>query len=82
MPSIRCGLCGELNAPPLKARAENRGGALGLAILASLAASRTSSLLAAGDGPVAAINGGYHVAFVVGAVFAAAAAVVKHCLVF
>ena len=51
------------------------GGALGLAILASLAASRTSSLLAAGDGPVAAINGGYHVAFVVGAVFAAAAAV-------
>jgi EmrB/QacA subfamily drug resistance transporter len=50
------------------------GGALGLAILASLAASRTSSLLAAGDGPAAAINGGYHVAFVVGAVFAAAAA--------
>ncbi|MEP6526798.1 MAG: MFS transporter [Nocardioidaceae bacterium] len=51
------------------------GGALGLAILASLAASRTSSLLATGDGPVAAINGGYHVAFVVGAVFAAAAGV-------
>ncbi len=50
------------------------GGALGLAILASLAASRTSDLLATGDGPVAAINGGYHVAFVVGAVFAAAAA--------
>jgi EmrB/QacA subfamily drug resistance transporter len=51
------------------------GGALGLAILASLAASRTSSLLATGQDPVAAINGGYHVAFVVGAVFAVAAAV-------
>jgi EmrB/QacA subfamily drug resistance transporter len=51
------------------------GGALGLAILASLAASRTGSLLASGAGPAAAINGGYHVAFVVGAVFAAAAAV-------
>jgi predicted MFS family arabinose efflux permease len=51
------------------------GGALGLAILASLAASRTSNLLSSGDGPVAAINGGYHVAFVVGAVFAAAAGV-------
>ncbi len=50
------------------------GGALGLAILASLAASRTSTLLASGDGPLAAVNGGYHVAFVVGAVFAAAAA--------
>jgi EmrB/QacA subfamily drug resistance transporter len=50
------------------------GGALGLAILASLAASRTSNLLATGNGPVAAINSGYHVAFVVGAVFAAAAA--------
>ena len=51
------------------------GGALGLAILASLAASRTDSLLATGGGPVAALNGGYHVAFIVGAVFAAAAAV-------
>jgi EmrB/QacA subfamily drug resistance transporter len=51
------------------------GGALGLAILASLAAARTDSLLATGAGPVAAINGGYHVAFIVGAVFAAAAAV-------
>jgi MFS family permease len=50
------------------------GGALGLAILASLAAFRTDNLLAAGAAPVAAINGGYHVAFVVGAVFAAAAA--------
>jgi EmrB/QacA subfamily drug resistance transporter len=50
------------------------GGALGLAILASLAASRTSSLVAIGNGPVAALNSGYHVAFVVGAAFAAVAA--------
>ena len=51
------------------------GGALGLAILASLAASRTDSLLGFGDGPLAALNGGYHVAFLVGALFALAAAV-------
>jgi EmrB/QacA subfamily drug resistance transporter len=51
------------------------GGALGLAILASLAASRTDSLLGSGEGPLAALNGGYHVAFLVGALFAATAAV-------
>src|SRR5213083_2869734 len=45
------------------------GGALGLAVLASLAASRTDTLLASGDGPLAALSGGYHVAFVVGALF-------------
>jgi len=50
------------------------GGALGLAVLASLAASRTHSLTASGHGPLAALAGGYHIAFVVGAVFAAAAA--------
>jgi EmrB/QacA subfamily drug resistance transporter len=50
------------------------GGALGLAILASLAASRTSSLSASGDSPLVALNGGYHAAFVAGAIFAAAAA--------
>ena len=38
--------------------------------------SRTNSLLASGDGTVAALNGGYHAAFLVGAVFAASAAVV------
>jgi EmrB/QacA subfamily drug resistance transporter len=51
------------------------GGALGLAVLASLAASRTDSLLASGDGPLVSLTGGYHAAFLVGAVFAAAAAV-------
>jgi EmrB/QacA subfamily drug resistance transporter len=56
------------------------GGALGLAILVSLAASRTDSLRASGDGPLAALNGGYHLAFLVGALFAAAAAVVGSVL--
>jgi EmrB/QacA subfamily drug resistance transporter len=52
------------------------GGAVGLAILASLAASRTGSLEKSGHGAVSALNGGYHLAFLVGAVFALAAAVV------
>jgi MFS family permease len=52
------------------------GGALGLAILVSLAASRTDRLTASGQGPLAALNGGYHLAFLVGAFFAAAAGVV------
>jgi MFS family permease len=51
------------------------GGALGLAVLASIAASRTNTLLASGDGRLAALTGGYHVAFLVGALFAATAAV-------
>jgi EmrB/QacA subfamily drug resistance transporter len=46
------------------------GGALGLAVLASIAASRTNSLTAGGDGPLAALVGGYHIAFLVGAIFA------------
>ena len=45
------------------------GGAVGLAILASLAAARTDTLLASGDGRLASVNAGYHVAFVVGAIF-------------
>jgi EmrB/QacA subfamily drug resistance transporter len=52
------------------------GGALGLAILASLAASRTESLTASGEGPLSALTGGYHVAFLVGALFAFAAAAI------
>jgi EmrB/QacA subfamily drug resistance transporter len=50
------------------------GGALGLAVLASLAASRTEALLADGEGQTAALTGGYQVAFFVGAIFAASAA--------
>jgi hypothetical protein len=56
------------------------GGALGLAILASLAASRTDSLLAAGEDPLVALNGGYHAAFLAGALFAAGAAVLGAAL--
>jgi EmrB/QacA subfamily drug resistance transporter len=52
------------------------GGALGLAILASLAASRTDSLRTSGDGALASLNGGYHLAFLAGAVFAVVAAAI------
>jgi EmrB/QacA subfamily drug resistance transporter len=52
------------------------GGALGLAVLASLAASRTDDLRASGEGQLAALTGGYHAAFVVGAIFALAAATI------
>jgi MFS family permease len=51
------------------------GGALGLAVLASLAASRTDSLRAT-HGTLAALDGGYHAAFLAGAGFAVAAAAV------
>jgi EmrB/QacA subfamily drug resistance transporter len=52
------------------------GGALGLAVLASAAASRTSSLRASGEGQLEALTGGYHTAFVLGAIFAALAAAI------
>ena len=52
------------------------GGALGLAVLASIADSRSSGLLADGESLAAALTGGYHLAFVVGALFAAAAAII------
>ena len=50
------------------------GGAVGLAVLASLADSRTGGLRDGGDGVLAALNSGYHVAFLVGALFALASA--------
>jgi EmrB/QacA subfamily drug resistance transporter len=50
------------------------GGALGLAVLASLAASRHDSLIASGHAEAAALTGGYHTAFLVGALFAISAA--------
>ncbi|KVH30615.1 disulfide bond formation protein DsbA [Burkholderia cepacia] len=52
------------------------GGALGLAVLASLAAARTDVLAAANAAPLDALNGGYHAAFAFGAAFAAAAALI------
>jgi MFS family permease len=56
------------------------GGALGLAVLASLAGARTSHLLASGSDPLGALTGGYHIAFGVGAAFAAAAALLSLAL--
>jgi EmrB/QacA subfamily drug resistance transporter len=56
------------------------GGALGLAVLASVAASRSSSLQSDGHSTVSALTGGYHVAFVIGALFAVTAAVVGAAL--
>lgn len=50
------------------------GGALGLAVLASLADARTASLKTAGMDAIAALNGGYQIAFIVGAVFTTVAA--------
>lgn len=43
------------------------GGALGLAILASIAASTTLGLSASGAGAREALTGGYHIAFLIGA---------------
>ncbi|KDR24696.1 MFS transporter, partial [Caballeronia zhejiangensis] len=51
------------------------GGALGLAVLASAAAARTTALLEAGATQAAALNGGYQLAFGLGAACAALAAV-------
>ena len=43
------------------------GGALGLAVLATVASSRTESLSQAGDSALVALNGGYHLAYLIGA---------------
>jgi EmrB/QacA subfamily drug resistance transporter len=46
------------------------GGALGLAVLVSIAASRTGGLMAGGANQLAAINSGYHAAFIAGGICA------------
>ena len=52
------------------------GGALGLAVLATASAGRTSTLAARGVGTLAALNGGYHLAFgIAGGLVVAAIAV-------
>jgi EmrB/QacA subfamily drug resistance transporter len=56
------------------------GGALGLALMASLADMRTNNLLDGGTAEAAALNSGYHVAFLVGAIFAFSAAVLSAVL--
>ena len=52
------------------------GGALGLAILASLAAAQTRTAAAAGVSALEALNSGYRLAFVAGAAFTVVAAVI------
>jgi EmrB/QacA subfamily drug resistance transporter len=52
------------------------GGALGLALLATLATARTDGALAAGAGAHVALTDGFHRAFTVGAAFALAGALV------
>jgi EmrB/QacA subfamily drug resistance transporter len=52
------------------------GGAIGLAVLATLAAQRTDNKLADGADHLAALNSGYHLAYVIGAVLVALATVI------
>jgi hypothetical protein len=52
------------------------GGAIGLAVLATLSAERTDSKLADGAGQLAALNSGYHLAYIVGAILVAIATVI------
>jgi EmrB/QacA subfamily drug resistance transporter len=52
------------------------GGAVGLAALASAADARTDTLLGSGEGMLSALTSGYHVAFLLGALFALGAAVI------
>jgi EmrB/QacA subfamily drug resistance transporter len=49
------------------------GGALGLAVLATLSASRSAGLIEAGEPTAAALTGGYHLAFGIGTVLVAVA---------
>jgi EmrB/QacA subfamily drug resistance transporter len=51
------------------------GGAIGLAVLATVSAERTQSLLADGDSQAAALTGGFHVAYLIGAALAVVAIV-------
>ena len=59
--------------------AQQLGGALGLAVLASIAASRTEGLGGAGSEAVA-LNGGYHAAFLLSAIFVILATVLAAAL--
>jgi hypothetical protein len=52
------------------------GGALGLAVLATLASERTDAHVAAGDPAATALNSGYHLAYLIGAALVAVAVVV------
>src|SRR5207248_4215931 len=52
------------------------GGAIGLAVLATLATDRTKGLRADGESIASALNSGYHLAYLVGAALVAVALVV------
>src|SRR5215218_7796171 len=52
------------------------GGALGLAVLATLSATRSDDLIASGQPTAAALTSGYHLAFLIGAILIVAALVV------
>ena len=51
------------------------GGAIGLAVLATLATERTDGLLASGESAASALNSGFHLAYLIGAGLAAVAIV-------
>ena len=52
------------------------GGALGLAVLATLATTRSDHLIAHGSSQAAALTAGYHLAFLIGAALVVAALLV------
>jgi MFS family permease len=52
------------------------GGALGLAVLATLSATRTHDLMAGGTAQASALTSGYHLAFLIGAVLVLVTAVI------
>ena len=52
------------------------GGALGLAVLATLSATRSETLIDGGQSSAAALTGGYHLAFLIGAALVLAAILV------
>jgi EmrB/QacA subfamily drug resistance transporter len=52
------------------------GGAIGLAVLATIATERTDGLLAGGGSTASALNSGYHLAYLIGAALVAVAIVV------
>ncbi len=54
-------------ASGLVTTASQVGGALGLAVVATLSSTRTKDLLAAGHPPASALTSGFHLAFLVGA---------------
>lgn len=56
------------------------GGALGLAVLAAIADARSDGLLATGVAETTALNGGYQLAFLGGALFAGVAAIMSAVL--